>query len=279
MSIPVTCRECAAKNRVADESAGKTVRCAECGAPMLVAVADDGGDAGVTAAPQAATRRTRDWGDADDEQRSIARPSKKGGVNPVLLIVGGVLALSCVICTGAGGLAGVWFMARQPARMVVAKPAPPREVKPVAVVLKEVPKDAMKGMDKMAEIKPLPAKEFAKDFNGGVPAGVGKIVLNQQGRLMPNDANRDGKPHKPFQIAFQQGKTYVIDLRSGEMDSYLWLYDPQGIRIAQDDDGGGFPDARIRITAAQTGNYLIAATMFGGLRPEGAVFTLTVRED
>jgi hypothetical protein len=75
---------------------------------------------------------------------------------------------------------------------------------------------------------------------------------------------------------FEQGKTYVIDLRSVEMDSYLWLDDPNGIQVALDDDSGGNQNARIRYTATQTGDYVIAATVFSNLRPEGAAFTLTV---
>lgn len=252
---------------------------------MPVPAAGATGDA-VTAAPRAASRRSRDWGDADEERPSIARPRKSGGVSPILWIVGGVLALSCVVCMCVGGVGGWWLLARNERRVVVAKADVPKAVvrEDMAVVgedifLKEPPKDAMKGANKADFMQP-PAKEFAKDFKGGIPPGAGRIVFNQQGRLMPNDANRDGKAHKPFQVPFQQGKTYLIDLSSVEMDSYLWLYDPKGIRIAEDDDSGpGFHDARIRITAPQTGNYLIAATYWAGLRPDGATFTLTVREE
>jgi hypothetical protein len=114
--------------------------------------------------------------------------------------------------------------------------------------------------------------------NGGaLPAG-GLVLLNKQGRLMPNDPQKEFKPHKPFTVRLAQGKTYVIDLQSREMDSYLFLYDHNGIRVAEDDDSGGNLDARIRFTPNRTGNYLVSASVLGGVGPAGANFTLTVRE-
>jgi hypothetical protein len=98
---------------------------------------------------------------------------------------------------------------------------------------------------------------------------------------MPNDPIRENRPHKPFTVQLVKGKTYVIDLQSNEMDSYLFLYDPNGIRVAEDDDsGGGFTglDSRIHYTPNQTGNFVVSASVLGGVNGGGANFTLTVRE-
>lgn len=93
---------------------------------------------------------------------------------------------------------------------------------------------------------------------------------------MPNDPVKDSKRHRPFQVQLKQGKTYVIELRSTEMDSYLCLYDAKGLKVAE--DGGGFPDASIRYRAPRDGLYVIAVTCVGNVRLGGARFTVTVRE-
>jgi hypothetical protein len=124
----------------------------------------------------------------------------------------------------------------------------------------------------------IKAKEAIEDM-APVKPGKGKIILTQQGRLTNNDQQKDFKPHRPFQVRLEQGVTYVIDMQSGEMDSFLKLYDPKGQLVAQDDDGGGFPHARIRYTCNAAGNYTVSATCFGGGVPaNGAAFSLTVRE-
>jgi len=107
------------------------------------------------------------------------------------------------------------------------------------------------------------------------------VLLDQQGRLNPNDPPRENKPHKAFTVQLEQGKTYVITLRSNEMDSYLYVYDPQGALIAQDDDSGGGVtglDSRVHITANRAGNYVIACTALFDVPPQGANFTINVRE-
>jgi hypothetical protein len=185
--------------------------------------------------------RPRDDDDYDDLPR---RPKKKQGmsVGMILLIVfGSIAAVGCVVCTGAGIL--MYY-------------------------------GAMK------------AKEAIDDINdqmnaGRLPPGQGNVLLNQQARLNANDPRRENKPHKAFTVQLEKGKTYVITLMSNEMDSYLFVYDPQGLKIAEDDDsGGGFTglDSRIHLTADRTGNYVIACTVLGGVPPNGANFTINVRE-
>jgi len=124
--------------------------------------------------------------------------------------------------------------------------------------------------------------EFLINKNDGdpfAPPATGKVIFRKEERLTPNDPLFNGRPHRAYTVQFKQGKTYTIDLRSVEMDSFLYLRDPKGMVVAQDDDGGGFPDARIRFTAHEAGNFGIVATCFGQAPAVGANFTLIVREE
>jgi hypothetical protein len=100
-------------------------------------------------------------------------------------------------------------------------------------------------------------------------------VLNQLDPI-----NQFGKRHKLYVVQMEAGKEYQIDLvtRTNGYDPYLYLFEnstPPRL-VAEDDDSGGFPNARIVYKAAHSGAYQIHATYFGGL-PNAARFTLTVR--
>jgi hypothetical protein len=189
-------------------------------------------------------RRSRRSSDRDDVPRR--HPKKKGGLGTggILLIVGGVLAFVCLI--GIVVSAALVYMGATVAAKAV--------------------------------------EDIQKDMNAGMVApvapGTGKVILNSQGRLMPNDPVKDFMHHKSFTIRLEKGKTYVIDMVSNEMDSFLRLYHPKGFMVASDDDGGDFQNARIRFRADESGNYEISASVFGGNpRLGGGAFALTVREE
>src|SRR5260370_42569200 len=67
---------------------------------------------------------------------------------------------------------------------------------------------------------------------------------------------------KIYPVKLLAGNNYQIDMKSTDFDSYLRLEDPDGNQIAEDDDGGGFPNARIRQKVDKTGAYKIIATTF-----------------
>jgi len=77
---------------------------------------------------------------------------------------------------------------------------------------------------------------------------------------------------KVHSIKLEAGKTYRIDMKSTEVDSLLRLENADGRQVAADDDGGGYPNARIIHKPAQDGKYRIIATTFG--QPMGS-FKLT----
>src|ERR1700677_1645623 len=59
------------------------------------------------------------------------------------------------------------------------------------------------------------------------------------------DDTRPGCYCKVFQVNLAKGKTYTMDMISNQMDSYLRVEDAKKKSLAEDDDSGGFPNARI----------------------------------
>jgi hypothetical protein len=55
------------------------------------------------------------------------------------------------------------------------------------------------------------------------------------------------------------GEQITIDLTSSEFDSYLILLDPEGKKIAEDDDSESGNNARIIVTLPTSGTYTIIA--------------------
>lgn len=114
-----------------------------------------------------------------------------------------------------------------------------------------------------------------------VPAGGKKdpandVVLWIEHELLNEDLpdpvrNRPAKVH-----AFKavKGQMYVIDMISAVFDSYLRLEDSGHNRLAEDDDGGGNLNSRIRFTAKQDGIHFVYASHLGG--GEGR-YTLTIQ--
>jgi hypothetical protein len=77
-------------------------------------------------------------------------------------------------------------------------------------------------------------------------------------------------------IKLEASKTYVIDMKSKKLDSYLKLYDPAGKLVAENDDiAPNNLDSRIVFTPKEAGVYRIIATSFEQ-RGRGA-YTLTIR--
>ncbi|MBI2808373.1 MAG: hypothetical protein HYX68_25580 [Planctomycetes bacterium] len=117
-------------------------------------------------------------------------------------------------------------------------------------------------------------------FTLAVKDATGYSIFNVTDKLNQNDKayqRAGGKKHKMYLVQMEAGKTYQIDMRSPNFDSYLYFEDPKGTYITQDDDGGGYPSARIIYKATQTGKFRVITTYFGGGGNLGE-FTLTVRQ-
>jgi thiol-disulfide isomerase/thioredoxin len=97
------------------------------------------------------------------------------------------------------------------------------------------------------------------------PAAGGKDV-RIEGELKADDpldkvlAKSHAKVH-PFKM--MGGKVYKIEMTNdSKIDPFLRLEDAQGKELAMDDDGAGFPNARIIFKAPADGEYRIIATTF-----------------
>jgi hypothetical protein len=97
---------------------------------------------------------------------------------------------------------------------------------------------------------------------------VGKLTADDPKDKMTKN------PSKVHEHKMKAGTTYIIDLKSTDFDSFLRLEDSTGKQLAFDDDGGGFPDARITFAATKDDTYKIIATCYDGKVGE---YTLTVK--
>lgn len=115
-----------------------------------------------------------------------------------------------------------------------------------------------------------------KDWDGKpIELKNNKGQASHTGPLLTTDPLRNGKRHRVFLFEMQKGKTYQIDMTSKAFDSYLFLESPGGQQLAADDDGGGYPSARITHTAAESGKFRVITTYFGAA---AGTFNLTIRE-
>lgn len=106
-----------------------------------------------------------------------------------------------------------------------------------------------------------------------------KINMKFENELANNDAGdvvRQGCFAKIYQVKLSKGKSYIINMVSNQIDSYLRLEDNKGIQLAEDDDSGGNLNARIRFSPAEGGTYRIIATSCGA--NETGSYTLTINQ-
>jgi hypothetical protein len=107
--------------------------------------------------------------------------------------------------------------------------------------------------------------------------GVASAFVNVNWSLLATDPYcpyRPGCHEQVHTVNLVKGTTYVIDMKSNVIDSYLYLEDSTGKILAQDDDSGGGLNARITWTAQYTGTHRIVATSFK--QGEVGGYTITV---
>jgi len=111
----------------------------------------------------------------------------------------------------------------------------------------------------------------------GLEVGGGGLILNSHlADTDPRDRTRQACYSKVFLVRMVKGKTYTMDMVSNQIDSYLRVESPAGNQLAEDDDSGGFPNARIIFRATEDGAHRIIGTSFSN--NETGAFTLTIRE-
>ncbi len=106
------------------------------------------------------------------------------------------------------------------------------------------------------------ANDLTKGKKGFIPGPPGLMEFN--GVLTPGVGNpyRPGRFVKLHPHPMKAGRTYIISLFA-QWDNYLHLEDPFGKHIVSDDDGGGYPHARIVFTCPADGAYRILVSSFG----------------
>lgn len=111
---------------------------------------------------------------------------------------------------------------------------------------------------------------------------VQKVVSQVDSKLTPQDPS-DGRSchYHHWSVELEAGYYYQIDLKSpgfakgSEYDPILRLYDPTGRLLREDDDGGGFPHARIFVTPTAAGTYQLVVTSY--VARQTGQYLLTVR--
>jgi len=120
----------------------------------------------------------------------------------------------------------------------------------------------------------------AKDFSlETVKSAGGKIVKTFDGKIAktdPFDAEREKCHRHVHEFKLQAGKTYTLDLASEDFDAYLRLeHDDKG-KLAEDNDGAGFLNARIVFTPESAGTYRLLVTTTE--QQQIGAYRLTIRE-
>jgi hypothetical protein len=109
---------------------------------------------------------------------------------------------------------------------------------------------------------------------------VGKDGLNIDAQLTDKDNQGgfrgDGFYSKIYLVKFAKGKTYQIDMASGNFDCYLGVRDEKNKLLVEDDDSGGGTNARIIFEATEDGVFRIVTTSFSA--GENGAFNLKIQQ-
>lgn len=116
---------------------------------------------------------------------------------------------------------------------------------------------------------------------GGAPfpsQGTVKLGSAVSGTLSTTDPRgRAGRgPYQVWALKGKRGQRIAVEMMSSDFDAYLFLRDDAGYLLAQDDDGGGNRNARVRVTLPRTGSYRLVATALG--ESSTGAYSLTVGE-
>ena len=100
------------------------------------------------------------------------------------------------------------------------------------------------------------------------------------GAIESSDAKYRGKKlSKCFAVKLERGRTYQFDHMSKAFDAFLYLEDPDGEVLAEDDDGGEGTNSRIVHRAAVSGTHRLVATSLNGSRTGAFSFAVRIVQD
>jgi HEAT repeat protein len=138
-------------------------------------------------------------------------------------------------------------------------------------------KSAKEALEKSEKDEDVHVRQIAKAALLQINADPNRKGFEVQGVVTPGDPTdrvRTGHYHVVHTFYMKKDTAYQIDLRS-QWDNYLRLEDPRGKELAQNDDGGGFPNARIIHRAAEDGWHRIIVTTYN--QGASGPYTLTVK--
>jgi phage FluMu protein Com len=268
-ALLIACPECGKHLQVPGDLMGEKVQCPECNENFVAEQSQ----------PSSPTRRS------SRVPVSRPRPAKQASGRGTMLIMLSVVGFLCVPYI-LGPI--VWILANNDLKAM-------REGKM---------DDTDESTTKMARIFGIVDTLFALGivfvycwigctgaFNqppGGAPRPP-SVPIKQAVGAPAKDVAPENKPLQQFdgrltksaseithQVTMVKGKSYQIDLMSQEFDAYLILQDPNGTKVAENDDGGEGLNSRIVYQPKATGIHRVVATSLGR-RGVGA-FVLEVRE-
>ena len=156
----------------------------------------------------------------------------------------------------------------------------PRARMTAARALGNIGPDAKPAQDALAKAEKDPdgnVQKIAQAALAQIRADPNGKDFEVQGVLTPGDPFdrvRTQHFHVVHTYRMKAGTTYTIDLRS-QWDNYLRLENSRGLQLAQDDDSGGFPNARIVFRAPEDGWYRLIVTTYSA--GASGPYTLKVR--
>lgn len=120
-----------------------------------------------------------------------------------------------------------------------------------------------------------PVTGINDDCDEGTPVINGSVI---DGTLGPGDElDVDGAYLDAYLLTVPSVTTYVITMRSAEVDAWLWVRAGYGAVYGDDDSGGGVNGSDARIFRSLVGScYRIEATTLG--IGEVGAYTLTVEQ-
>ncbi|HVT45939.1 MAG TPA: PPC domain-containing protein [Thermoanaerobaculia bacterium] len=95
-----------------------------------------------------------------------------------------------------------------------------------------------------------------------IPESITCSVTRTGALADPDCTLPDGSFYDVFEFTGIAGTRVTIRMRSAVIDSYLFLLDPSGQVVAQDDDSAGGTDAEMTFTLNATGTWVIIANSF-----------------
>ncbi len=93
-----------------------------------------------------------------------------------------------------------------------------------------------------------------------------KLTFNDPPYQNPGGGGGNRGPHKAFTANFKAGQIYIVTVDAadgGNFDPYLQIEGAGGKVVAQDDDGGGYPNCRIVYKPKRGGEHRMIVTSVG----------------